>query len=156
MYKIFCDMDGVICDFESRFKSLQQLNPKEFIQKEGNDKFWEVIDEEGVGFWVGIKWMSEGKKLWEAIKNKDTVLLSSPSRSNNSRLGKRLWVKNNIPGTKLHLRYSYQKAGFASPNHILIDDRKDNIKHWISEGGVGILFKSTDQVIEDLSKYVKL
>ena len=40
-------MDGVICDFESRFKSLQQLNPKEFIQKEGNDKFWEVIDEEG-------------------------------------------------------------------------------------------------------------
>ena len=156
MYKIFCDMDGVICDFEHRFKSLHQLNPKEFTQKEGNDKFWEVIDDGGVGFWVGIPWMPEGRELWDVIKNEDTVLLSSPSRSNNSRLGKRLWVKNNIPGTKLHLRYSYQKAGFAAPNHILIDDRKDNIDHWISEGGVGILFKSTNQVIKDLSKYIKL
>lgn len=147
-------MDGVICDFESRFKSFQQLNPQPFIEKEGIDKFWEVIDEEGVGFWVGIKWMPQGKKLWSYISGKNTELLSSPSRSKDSRLGKALWVKNNIPGTKLNLRYAYQKAEFAAPNHILIDDRKDNINHWISKGGVGILFLSTDQVIRDLQKYL--
>jgi hypothetical protein len=35
----------------------------------------------------------------------------------------------------------------------LIDDREDNIEQWKSKGGIGILFKSTDQVIDELKQY---
>ena len=44
------------------------------------------------------------------------------------------------------------KAKYAAPNAILIDDRSDNIEAWKSAGGIGILYKSTDQVINELSK----
>ena len=54
--------------------------------------------------------MEDGKKLFEFLKNyKDVELLSSPSRSEHSRLGKRLWVRNHKLGIKLNLEYSKNK-----------------------------------------------
>ena len=96
--------------------------------------------------------MPEGEKLWGYIKKYKPILLSSPSRSESSRLGKRLWVKNNLSGTKLVLARSADKQNYAGPNNILIDDREDNIQQWKSKNGIGILFKSTDQVITELQK----
>jgi hypothetical protein len=76
------------------------------------------------------------KELFEFLKNyKDVELLSSPSLSENSRLGKRLWVKNNKLGVKLNLEYSKNKQKHAAPTHILIDDRKDIIERWEDAGG---------------------
>lgn len=147
-------MDGVLCDFEKRFKEFSKgLSPKEYENKYGKEEFWNLIDEKiGVRFWVGIPWMPEGKKLWNYIKKYNPTLLSAPSRNNESRLGKRLWVKNNLPGTKLVLSSAKNKPNYAESNHILIDDRKSTIDSWRSKGGIGILFKSTDQVISELKE----
>ena len=65
-------------------------------------------------------------------------LLSSPSRSNTSRLGKRLWVRNNMPGVKLTLAQASKKQNYAAPNHILIDDRPSNIDQWKSPTHISI------------------
>ena len=108
-YTLYCDMDGVLCDFEKRFKDLTGLLPSEYRDKFGVDKFWKTIDKDGVRFWVGIPWMPDGKKLYEYIKPNLYALLSAPSSDNSSRLGKRLWVKNNIPGTKLILAAAKNK-----------------------------------------------
>ena len=96
--------------------------------------------------------MEDGKQYWDYIKDYDTELLSSPSRSSTSRLGKRLWVKNNMPGIKLTLAQAYAKQNYAAPNHILIDDRKSNIDQWISQGGIGILHTSAADTIQQLKK----
>ena len=88
-------MDGVLVNFNKRFNKLTSSNPTQYREENGIDKFWEVIDNEGVGFWVGIEWMDDGKELFNFLKeNFDVELLSSPSRAENSRLGKRLWVRN--------------------------------------------------------------
>ena len=102
-YTLYCDMDGVLCDFEARFKDLTGLSPNAFRDKNGLDEFWKVIDKDGVRFWVGMDWMPDGKQLYDYIKPNLYSLLSSPSYDNSSRLGKRLWVKKNTPGTKLIL-----------------------------------------------------
>ena len=153
-YKIYCDMDGVLTDFEKQFTdSISPWKPKQFIDKNGMDEFWKEIDNRGVGFWVGMKWMEDGKELFEFLKNyKNVELLSSPSLSENSRLGKRLWVKNNKLGVKLNLEYSKNKQKHSAPNHILIDDRKDIIERWEDAGGVGILHTSTKNTIACLKK----
>ncbi len=104
----------------------------------GKYKFWELIDGRSVGFWVGMPWMSDGKKYWDYIKQYNPILLSSPSRSGTSRLGKRLWVRNNLPGTKLILAQAKDKQNYAQKNRILIDDRPSNIEQWRSQGGFGI------------------
>jgi hypothetical protein len=151
-YQIFCDMDGVLCDFDARFKSInpEKLSPTQYTTKYGTDKFWATIDAEGVGFWVGIKWMPDGKQLWEYISKYNPTLLSAPSRQPSSRLGKRLWVKNNIPGAKLVLASAEKKQNYSGTNKILIDDRPDNVEQWRSKGGIGILHVNTADTIKQL------
>ena len=149
-YKIFSDMDGVITDFNNRYKKYAGMMPSEYEKKFGKDKFWELADAEGVAFWVGMPWMEDGKDYWNYIKDYDVELLSSPSRSETSRLGKRLWVRNNLPGIKLTLAQAYNKRNYAAPNHILIDDRESNIEQWRDKGGIGILHTSAANTIQQL------
>ena len=152
-YQIFCDMDGVLCDFDARFKELnpEKLSAKQYQDKYGIEKFWNLIDVENkVKFWVGIKWMSDGKQLWEYISKYNPTLLSAPSRNPASRLGKRLWVKNNLPGVKLILASAEKKQNYSKGNKILIDDRPDNIEQWRSKGGIGILHTSAADTIKQL------
>ena len=151
-YTLYCDMDGVLCDFEKRFKDLTGLSPDAFRDKNGLNKFWETVDKDGVRFWVGIPWMPDGKKLYEYIKPNLYALLSAPSSDNSSRLGKRLWVKNNIPGTKLILAAAKNKQDYSEENSILIDDRSSTINEWNAGGGIGILHTSADNTIQQLKK----
>jgi hypothetical protein len=149
-YTLYCDMDGVLVDFEKRFKDTTGLSPNAFRDKNGLNEFWKVIDKDGVRFWVGIPWMPDGEQLWNYIKSNVYSLLSSPSYDNSSRLGKRLWVKNKIPGTKLILASRKNKQDYAKENAILIDDLKPTIDEWNAKGGIGILHTSAASTIEQL------
>jgi len=152
-YKIYSDMDGVITDFDSQFEKLSDgISPSEYEKKNGKKAFWKLIGDKGVSFWVGMPWMSDGLEYWNYIKQYSPILLSAPSKDESSKLGKRLWVKNNIPGTKLVLAYAQDKQKYAAPNHILIDDRLSNIEQWRSQGGIGILHTSAANTIEQLKE----
>ena len=149
-YKIYSDMDGVLADFESGYEKLTGVDLKgEFVK---GDDFWKPISKAGVGFWAGLKWMSDGQKLWNYIKPYKPDLLSAPSREDSSRIGKHVWVKQKLPGTKLILRYAKQKQELATPESILIDDRQINIDQWEAAGGIGILHTSADDTISQLKK----
>ena len=149
-YKIYSDMDGVLADFESGYEKLTGVDLKgEFVK---GDDFWKPISKAGVGFWAGLKWMPDGQKLWDYIKPYKPDLLSAPSREDSSRIGKHVWVKQKLPGTKLILRYAKQKQELASPESILIDDRQINIDQWEAAGGIGILHTSADDTISQLKQ----
>jgi len=161
-YDVFVDMDGVLTDFERRFEQFAGVTPDEFMaQKEiqygkekANEQFWDLVDEQiGVRFWAGMPWMPEGEQLYKHIKKYKPSILTSPSRKESSRIGKGVWVKRNMSGIPVKFGYgSSGKAKFAGPNKILIDDREDNISAWKAAGGIGILFKNTEQVKNELSK----
>jgi len=38
-YKIYCDMDGVLCDFDARFEYFGGMSPKAYEAKYGTKKF---------------------------------------------------------------------------------------------------------------------
>ncbi len=152
-YEIYSDMDGVLTDFDASFmKASDGILPSEYEKNFGKDGFWELIDGKGVGYWVGMPWMSDGKQYWDYIKGYKPILLSSPSRSQTSRLGKRLWVRNNLPGTKLILAQAKDKQNYAQKNRILIDDRPSNIDQWRASGGIGILHISAADTIRQLKE----
>jgi hypothetical protein len=67
-------------------------------------------------------------------------------------MGKNLWVKDHIPGTKLIFRQAKNKSDFAEPNSILIDDREDTIMSWKAKNGIGIVYRTTDQTINELKQ----
>ena len=151
-YKIYLDMDGVLVDFDQQFKDLTGMAPRDFEAKHGSKGFWEAIETAGVGFWRGMKWMPGGEALYNRVAKYDHALLSSPSRSETSKIGKRLWRRDKTPSTKLILSRSYLKKNYASPLSILIDDRESNIKQWEDAGGIGILYISPNQVNKALEK----
>ena len=151
-YKIYCDMDGVLCDFDKRFEQFGGMSSREYEAKYGTKKFWELIDKVGADFWSKIPWMTEGKQLWNHIKQYNPSLLSAPSQDYSSRYGKKLWVQENMPGTRLILAKRANKKDYASGKSILIDDREDNINEWRAAKGIGILFKSAEQTINELKK----
>ncbi len=149
---IFCDMDGVLCNFDKQFELLTGLIPKEYEKKYGIEAFWKVITDEGSKFWSTLEWMPGGKELWDYIKKYKPILLSAPSRDQSSKIGKELWRDKQIPGTKLILAPRQDKQLYAGPDHILIDDRGDNIQSWMDAGGIGIQYLSASQTIKDLQK----
>ena len=155
-YKIYCDMDGVLTDFEKRFDHFTGMKPKEYENRFGTAAFWELIDGKiGVKFWVGMDWMPQGQRLWDFIKPYQPDLLTSPSRNNTSRLGKNLWVRNNLnPKPKTIFAYSKDKQRYSKENAILIDDKKSNINEWTAKGGIAIRCKdgNVDHVIDKLKE----
>lgn len=146
-YKIYCDMDGVLVDFDRGYK---ELTGNEASFDTPKEEFWEPITRAGAAFWIKLKWMPDGKQLWNYIKPFNPQLLSAPSREESSKIGKFVWVKREMPGTKLILRQAERKQEFATPNSILIDDRKDNIERWKAAGGIGIHHTSAADTIQQL------
>ncbi len=152
LYTIYLDMDGVIVDFDRQFEEAFDMPPREFEKAFGIEMFWKKIEERGVGFWRGMKWMPGGQELYNRVAQHDHYLLSSPSKSNTSKIGKHMWKKDKTPNTKLILSRSYNKKNYADKSNILIDDRESNIQQWRDAGGIGILYKSAEQVNAELDK----
>ena len=159
-YKVYLDMDGVLADFDQRFKDISGMAPKEFENKYGKKAFWNLIDEDNkISFWVGIKPMPGAAALVNAVKKYNYELLTSPSSKKQSYLGKILWVRNHsdILGGKPRINFKRAKEKHEvkpelSKTDILIDDREDTIGRWNAAGGTGIVYKNIGQVLNDLKK----
>jgi hypothetical protein len=150
-YTIYCDMDSVLVDFDLGYQELTGMTSQQ-ADANGVEAFWEPLTKEGAKFWITLQWMPDGKQLWDYIKKYNPILLSAPSREESSKLGKRVWVKRELPGVKLILKYASQKQEYASPTSILIDDRQKNIDQWEAAGGIGILHTSTPNTIKQLQQ----
>ena len=150
-YTIYCDMDGVLVDFDRGYQELTGMTTQQ-ADAIGGDTFWEPLTQAGAKWWITLNWMPDGKQLWNYIKKYTPILLSAPSKQESSRLGKRVWVKRELPDVKLILRPASQKQQYASPTSILIDDREKNIDQWEAAGGIGILHTSTANTIEQLKQ----
>jgi hypothetical protein len=106
----------------------------------------------GASFWIKLKWLPDGQTLWNYIKPFNPTLLSAPSQEESSRIGKRVWKKNNLPDTKMILTPAKFKQKYSGENKILIDDMERNIQQWRDKGGIGILHTSAADTIKQLKE----
>jgi hypothetical protein len=163
--RIFCDLDGVLVDFNRGFKRIEankdELSPTEYEEKYGAEKMWEMVDDAGDSFWANLKWMKDGRELWDYLSQFDPIILSSPSRSKHSIHGKMKWINRNLglsqpkpttsskkwdPESRIILS-SYKYKFAKSKDDILIDDTKAKIKDWTEAGGTGILHNDATDTI---------
>jgi hypothetical protein len=151
-YKIYLDMDGVLTDFSSRFNDLGK-EKIENLRDKNEELIWRIINSEGEKFWSQMKWMHDGKELWNYVKDMDVRICSTPARSQNSKTGKKIWCKRELGVVEVIL--TAKKEEYACKNCILIDDRKDNIDAWNKAGGIGIVHKNTKDTISKLKKIIE-
>lgn len=147
-YKIYCDMDGVLVNFDKGYFELTGHKLDGIHRTDTN--FWDPINDAGYDFWINLEWMTDGKRLWKYIEKYNPKLLSAPSRQEDSRVAKLDWAHKELPGVHLILRSAKHKKDFATPNSILIDDRLDNIQGWRDAGGIGIHHVNTKHTIDQL------
>jgi hypothetical protein len=166
---IFCDMDGVLVDFDKGYKELTGVTTHH-ADSQGRNEFWKLYrdnlknkDIPEKSYWANLDWMPDGKQLWDYIKEYNPYVLTAPSvnfdlpfeeryklENNESMQGKTEWVQRLPNMKKLYFRSAGRKADFAGPNKILIDDRKDTIDSWNANGGIGIFHTSTANTIKQL------
>ena len=160
-YYIYLDMDGVVADFDKRFNDLSGMMPQDYVNKNGLNAFWDLIDEKHkVAFWRGIELMPDAQKLVKFVEQYPFEMLTAPSIKKQSIIGKGLWVKDKIGtlySTKPKVTYrSAKQKHTVKPNltkfDILIDDKGSTIDNWNAAGGTGIFYQNADQVINDLKK----
>ena len=152
MYTIFCDMDGVLVDFERGYHELTGNHTSQFPK--GDNEFWKPLEEEGAIFWATLPWMPDGQELWRYIKRYRPNILTAPSMDPSSRAGKEAWCKMHINSQykNLYFKPAKYKSDFAGQDRILIDDRDDTIASWKAKGGIGIHHTSASNTIKQLQK----
>jgi len=168
-YTIYCDMDGVLANFDQGYADLtgmttQEANAvsKSYFWELFRSKFKEKTDEKI--FWANLLPQPGGPELWEAIKLYTPNILSTPAidfsllpgeqlsyEKNQAIQGKKEWIAKNLTNVGKEIFVpAVQKATFAAPNHILIDDLEKNIKAWEANGGIGILHKNLPDTLKQL------
>ena len=152
--RIYCDMDGVICDFVYVAKRATGQNWQGL--RSGQD--WESI-KRTKNFWSTMPWTRDGRQLWNFIKKYQPHILSAYSIEDpNCIPGKRKWLKSNLGYTQnfmINIVRRREKKNFAMNKGqpaILIDDYPKNVQQFKSAGGIGILHSNTQTTISQLRK----
>ena len=155
--KIYLDMDGVIADFNKRYKELYKMEPKEAEDKK---EFYKFFDE-----FIATKQFATLDLMPDAVLllnylsklNIPTEILSSTAsekRDADIRAQKLMWLQTHNIGFKVNLVPGKRlKKDFSNVNSILIDDTPVNIDQWRREGGVGILHTDTMTTLGILKMY---
>lgn len=154
-YKIYVDMDGVLVDFLAGVMKELRINREPY--QDEIDTFLATAYGSTRKFWSGLPWMSDGKKLWNTLKDLNTEILSScPNKCLTTPsvvVGKKMWAKKNLKLTKgVNITSRRGKLKFVGPKHILIDDYMRNIEAWKASGGIGIHHKNSARTLSELKK----
>lgn len=166
---IYCDMDGVLVDFDEGFKKISGgKSPEEFDNEGRTSEMWALImnnpPDKGITWWSTLPKMQDCDVLWKfitSLKLPVKILSSTSSRrskSNSADIGKRKWLATQlIPTPKdqdiILVDSSDAKQQYAlGPSHILIDDLPSNIAQWRSKGGIAIEHKNAAQSIAELKR----
>jgi len=157
-FKLYVDMDGVLTNWFKAFRDLGKdltkgLEGDEYEKKYGRDALWGLIAKEGkLEFWSEMKWMDDGRKLWNYVKKYNPTILTTPANSKFSRDGKKIWIEREL-GKEVPFIFAKDKWKYADTESILIDDYDKKINDWVNLGdGIGIHHHNTDSTIEELKK----
>ena len=162
--RIYCDMDGVVCNFEKAAEKAVGM-PMSQWAKEPGKKFKSIRDKwkpimQTKNFWSSLPWAPGGQRLWSFINKYDPHILSAyveQTTDPNCIPGKSKWARTRLgmSGSKINLVKRKEKQNFAKVGGlptILIDDYAKNISQFKARGGIGILHTSTSNTISQLKK----
>ena len=152
--QIYCDMDGVLADFEKAI--IDQIGGK------FNDNRWVELPDD---FFLNMEPMPDAKKLWEFIGKYDPFILTAIPRSSRGPISKRAaedktrFMKRwfGVSADRMYPVMRKNKSNFAMdgrdhrPN-LLIDDHLGNIQEFRKARVIGVHHTSASNTIKQLKE----
>ena len=151
---LYLDMDGVICDFN---KEYVKYDP----QKEDRKKFRQAVIDHQI--FEKLDYMPDAKELLNHVSRLKDVhieMLTSlgthdPFQANQAKMQKQKWLDaHNIPYKANFVHSKKEKAKYATPTSILIDDSIGCITPFIEAGGHGVHHHNASQTIRILDSTI--
>lgn len=128
---LYCDLDGVLADFEEGVKERLNKYPNDL----NKTLMWKTL-RSTPNFYANLPWMPEGKALWTAIKDYNPVILTGCPKGGWGEADKRAWCARELgPNVKVITCATDDKPNFCSEGDILIDDRDIIKDEWIAKKG---------------------
>ena len=156
---IYLDMDGVIADFDKRYKEQYHMQPREAEKNKQFDKFFDEFI--ATGQFATLDLMPGAMEGLEFLRKHLTVptqiLSSTASEARYDAISKQklIWLNtHNVTFTPNFVPGKRHKYKFAAPDHIIIDDTESVINQWKEAGGIGILHKDWPSTLAILRLYV--
>jgi predicted nucleotidyltransferase len=152
-FKVYLDMDGVIADWAKQFERFSGGIPVEQYEADkGKEARYQLVNDKGSEYYATLPWMTDGELLYNFLNCCNTEILSHAPNSAATK-GKLIWLKNNNIKLKPNLvSKSTDKAKFATPDSILIDDKPQNVDEFVKAGGKAILHKNSIDTINKLKE----
>lgn len=158
--KIYVDMDGVIADFEKRFKELTGKLPSDYKTETGfMNNFQKIIDGGHFGTLDPMPDFDTLVSFLNSLSVEKSILSSTARPHTNFSVAsqKMQWLaKVGITWPKIFVPGKHLKQEHATPNSILIDDTPIVIEQWNAAGGIGILHTDAESTIEKLKQHLDL
>jgi hypothetical protein len=156
MITLYLDMDGVLCNFDKAYRA---IDPEKADRKKFRDAvFMYKIFED-------LEFMPDAQELLNHVSKLSGItveILTSMGtfdqiQGNAAKMQKMKWLDDrNIPYRPNFVRSKEEKAKYATPTRILIDDSVGCIKPFNVAGGHGILHTSSRESIEQLSRTIDI
>ena len=90
-YKIYCDLDGVLVDFEKGVQNLLKRPSSQLVK----GTMWKTIAKANA-FYENLDWTQDGKRLWEEIRHLRPDILTGVPYPKSSRIEKYNWCKREL------------------------------------------------------------
>ncbi len=163
---IYCDMDGVLADFERGanqtligfgYPDWFSNHWKEYPQEKADELRWEIIKKKKF-FWRDLPPMGDALALWRFIQKYNPHILSHAIKyMPTAKPEKTQWLKRvvglNNPSVTHLVDNRGDKRKYATYNghpNILIDDYGKNCAEWKDAGGIAIHHTSAVKTISEL------
>ena len=135
---IFLDLDGVFADFNKKFQDLSGTTPEKFLETRKKGHFWGIIHQ-CEDFFETLELMNGSDKLWSATRDYSPIFLTGAPSKKTFQEQKVRWVAKHFGHEhQVIVLPKKEKAKYASPRSILIDDTPANISDWSLAGGLPV------------------
>ena len=159
-YQLFCDLDGVLADFNDGVYRIFKKNPAELKPQ----LLWSRLATTP-NFYANLNFMPNGQLLWDTIRFFDPIILTGVPSGNWAAPQKRIWVQEKLGDsyqvitTKNQANKCQQVINERDGKKvisILIDDREKAKQPWEENGGVFILYDDSNMIdaLQELKKYI--
>ena len=155
MITLYLDMDGVLCNFD---KAYRKLDPEKADRK----KFREAVFTYKI--FEDLEFMPDTQELLNYVCKLEGITIEiltslgtyDAVQGNHARSQKLHWLnKYNIPYKANFVRSKQEKANFAHPHAILVDDSAGCINPFNAASGHGILHTKSSDTIQQIHDTIR-
>jgi 5'(3')-deoxyribonucleotidase len=153
-FDLYIDSDGVICGFD---ELAYEILGGRFIHEVPKGTLWAAVERHG-SFFESLPLIDGAERLIQYAQShfkNVSILTATGYTPHDAAEQKKRWYTKHFPALTVHVvSKSSDKAVFAHPRAILVDDRAKSIDPWVAAGGIGILHTSVDDTIDRLRQFV--